>query len=125
MPLLFLMKLQHVRLPVRVMYPEELQHVSALAAAGLIEAEITPRNPTAPHASSCVATVLGITENGIAEIAKMGDLPELVKTSMRFTRGIRLTWPLRTLRLGGPTGASQFRERKLLGSGGVECPPPP
>ncbi|MDR6890719.1 MULTISPECIES: hypothetical protein [Variovorax] len=90
MPLLFLMRLQHVQLPVRVARPDELHHVSVLMATGLIEAEFAPRKPTARYASSRLATVLRITENGLAEIAKMGDVSELVRTSMQFTRGFRL-----------------------------------
>jgi hypothetical protein len=90
MPLLFLMRLQHVELPVRVACPEELRHVSVLVATGLIEADIGPVNATGRYASSRLATVLRITEAGLAEIAKMSDVPALVKTSMRFTRGFRL-----------------------------------
>ncbi|WGT63738.1 hypothetical protein [Variovorax paradoxus] len=90
MSLLFLMRLQHVQLPVRVACPEELHHVSVLKATGLIEAEFASRRPTARYVSSRLATVLRITENGLAEIAKMGDVPELVRTSMQFTRGFRL-----------------------------------
>jgi hypothetical protein len=37
-----------------------------------------------------VATVIRITEDGLAEIAKMGNVPQFVKTSMRFARGLRL-----------------------------------
>ena len=90
MPLLFLMRLQHVQLPVRVACPEEIRYVSVLVATGLIEAEIAPCKPAARYASPRLATVLRITEHGLAEIAKMGDVPELVKTSTQFTRGFRL-----------------------------------
>ncbi|MBT2334683.1 hypothetical protein J7E49_12300 [Variovorax paradoxus] len=90
MPLLFLMRLQQVQLPVRVANPEEIRHVSVLLATGLIEAEIRASEPTGRYAASSVATVTRITEDGLAEIAKMGDLPKFVKTSMRFARGLRL-----------------------------------
>jgi len=90
MPLLFLMRLQQVQLPVRVANPEEVRYVSVLLATGLIEAEIRALRSNGRYAVSQVATVVRITEDGLAEIAKMGDIPELVKTSMRFARGLRL-----------------------------------
>ncbi|MCJ9674763.1 hypothetical protein [Neorhizobium sp. SHOUNA12B] len=90
MPLLFLMRLQHVQLPVHVVCPEEIRCVSVLAATGLVEAEIAPRMPAAPYAPSRLATVLRITESGLAEIVKMGEVPELVKRSMQITRRFRL-----------------------------------
>ncbi|MDQ0028087.1 hypothetical protein J2X90_005940 [Variovorax paradoxus] len=90
MPLLFLMRLQQVQLPVRVANPEEVRYVSVLLATGLIEAEIRALRSNGRYAASQVATVVRITEDGLAEIAKMGDIPELVKTSMRFARGLRL-----------------------------------
>lgn len=90
MPLLFLMRLQHVQLPVRVAHPEELRHVSVLVATGLIEAEVVALRSTARYAASRVATVVRITEAGLAEIAKMGEVPGFVKTSMQFARGFRL-----------------------------------
>ncbi|RRH80606.1 hypothetical protein EH244_30420 [Variovorax beijingensis] len=90
MPLLFLMRLQQVQLPVRAANPEEVRYVSVLLATGLIEAEIKTLRLSARYAASQVATVIRITEDGLAEIAKMGDVPELVKTSMRFARGLRL-----------------------------------
>lgn len=90
MPLLFLLGLQHAQLPVRISDPEEVRYVSVLLATGLIEAEITVLKSTARYAASEVATVIRITEDGLAEIAKMGDVPRLAKTSMRFARGLRL-----------------------------------
>jgi len=90
MPLLFLMRLQHTPLPVRVVQPEEIRHVSVLVATGLIEADIAPLHPTGPYAASRMATVKRITEDGAAEIAKMSDAPKQAKTSMRFARGQRL-----------------------------------
>jgi len=90
MPLLFLMRLQHTPLPVRVVQPEEIRNVSVLVATGLIEAEIAPLKPTDPYAASRMATVMRITDDGLAEIAKMGEMPKLVKTSMQFARGLRL-----------------------------------
>ena len=90
MPLLFLMRLQHTPLPVRVVQPEEIRHVSVLVATGLIEAEISPLKPTDTYAASRMATVMRITAEGLAEIAKMGELPKLARTSMQFARGLRL-----------------------------------
>jgi hypothetical protein len=90
MPLLFLMRLQHVQLPVRVGCPEEVRHVSVLLATGLIEADIQSLESTARYAASRVATVRRITDEGLAEIAKMGDVPDFVKASMDFARGFRL-----------------------------------
>jgi hypothetical protein len=90
MPLSFLKRLQHVQLPVRVACPEEIRHVSVLLATGLIEAEITTLTSTAAYLSSSLATVTRITADGIAELAKMSDLPAPMKTSMQFTRGFRM-----------------------------------
>jgi hypothetical protein len=89
MPLLFLMRLQHVQLPIRVASPEEIRNVSVLQATGLIEADIGWLGATQCTAIR-VATVVRITEAGLAEIAKMGDMPEHVKTSMQFAREFRL-----------------------------------
>ena len=90
MPLSFLNRLQHVQLPVRVANPEEIRHVSVLLATGLIEAEIKTLKPTSPYVSSRMATVIRITEDGRAEIAKMGNVPAPIKTLMQFNRGLRL-----------------------------------
>jgi len=90
MPLLFLMRLQHTPLPVRIALPDEIRLVSVLVATGLIEADFAPVRPTGPDAASRIATVRRITEEGLAEIAQMGDVPKFVKTSMQFARGLRL-----------------------------------
>ena len=90
MPLLLLMRLLHTPLPVQVVEPEEVRDVSVLIATGLIVAEIAALKPTRAYAASSTATVTGITDDGLAEIAKMGDVPRFVKTSMRFARGLRL-----------------------------------
>ncbi|RSZ32004.1 hypothetical protein EJO66_22400 [Variovorax beijingensis] len=90
MPLLFLMRLFHTPLPVRVVQAEEIRHVSVLVATGLIEARITPLPPRGPYLKSTVATVTRITEEGLAEIAKMDCAPRFPKNSMRFARGLRL-----------------------------------
>jgi hypothetical protein len=50
MPLLFLMKLQHRRLPHRVVRSEEIRRFSVLNATGLIEAEIEALHSIAPRA---------------------------------------------------------------------------
>jgi hypothetical protein len=75
MPLFFLMRLQHVQLPVRVGCPDELRQVSVLVATGLIEAEIAPADPSGRYALSRLATVLRITEAGRAELAAMNRSP--------------------------------------------------
>ncbi|MDQ0570079.1 hypothetical protein QFZ42_001913 [Variovorax paradoxus] len=90
MPLLFLMRLQHVQLPVRVSCPEEIRHVSVLLSTGLIEAEIATLEPNTPYASSRLATVVRITAAGVAELAKMSDMPALRRTALQFGRGLRL-----------------------------------
>ncbi|MDR6891043.1 MULTISPECIES: hypothetical protein [Variovorax] len=90
MPLSFLYRLQHVQLPVRVVEPEEVRRVSVLLATGLIEAEIVPLKVNAPYVSPRLATVFRITEEGRAEIVKMGDIPKLVETTLHFGRGLRL-----------------------------------
>ncbi|MDR6890798.1 hypothetical protein J2X67_005344 [Variovorax sp. 3319] len=43
---LILMRLLQAELPVRVVQPEEIRHVSALLATGLIVAEISGLEPT-------------------------------------------------------------------------------
>jgi hypothetical protein len=90
MPLSFLNRLQHVQLPVRVANPDEVRHVSVLLATGLIEAEITTLKSTSPYVSSRMATVTRITEDGHAEIAKMGDVAPPINTFLQFNRGLRL-----------------------------------
>ncbi|BEP52322.1 MULTISPECIES: hypothetical protein [Variovorax] len=90
MPLLFLLRLQHTLLPVRVALPEEVRIVSVLVATGLIEAEFAPVRPAGRDAASRIATVRRITEEGLAELAQMSDAPKFVKTSMQFARGLRL-----------------------------------
>ena len=90
MPLLFLMRLVRTQLPVQVVEPEEIRDVSVLIATGLIEAKISALQPTGLYAKASMATVEGITDEGLAEIAKMGDAPRFAKTSMRFAGGLRL-----------------------------------
>lgn len=91
MPLLFLLRLQHMQLPVRVSCPEELRHVSVLLATGLIDGEILALESTARYTASKLAKVVRITEAGMKEIAKMGDWRELVKTPVQSTPELRLT----------------------------------
>jgi len=90
MPLLFLLRLSHTPLPVQVVQPEEIRHVSVLVATGLIEARIAPLAPTALYVQSAMATVTRITEEGHAEIAKIGNAPGFPATSMRLAGGLRL-----------------------------------
>ena len=66
MPLYFLMRLQHLQLPLRVETREEIKLASVLKATGLIEAEIHPLKSTGPYLPSQVATVICITEEGKA-----------------------------------------------------------
>ena len=68
MPLYFLMRLQHLPLPLRVETRKEIKLVSVLKATGLIEAEIHPLESTESYAPSQVATVICITEQGMAEL---------------------------------------------------------
>jgi hypothetical protein len=59
-------------------------------ATGLIEARIAALQPAGPYAKASIATVEGITDEGLAEIAKMGDIRNFMQPSMRFARGARL-----------------------------------
>jgi hypothetical protein len=69
MTLNFLVRLQHVRLPLSIENPEEIKHVSVLKATGLIEAEIHPRfQPGAPYVQPRTATVTCITDEGMAQL---------------------------------------------------------
>ena len=90
MPLSFLMRLLHTQLPVQVVEPEEVRHVSVLMATVLIEARITALQPAGRYAQALMATVESITDEGLAEIAKLGDIRNFAQTSMRFARGARL-----------------------------------
>jgi hypothetical protein len=91
MPLSFLMRLLHTQLPVQVVEPDEIRDVSVLMATGLIEAKITSLESAGPYArTASMATVAGITEEGFAEIAKLGDIRNFTQRSMRFARGARL-----------------------------------
>ncbi|BEP64491.1 hypothetical protein GmRootV213_50450 (plasmid) [Variovorax sp. V213] len=90
MPLLFLMRLLRTQLPVQVVEPEEARDVPVFMATGLIEAKISALTPAGLYAKASTATVEGITDDGLAEIAKMGDAPGFAKTAMQFARGLRL-----------------------------------
>ena len=67
------MRLMRARLPLRVADPEDIRGVSVLLATGLIEAEIPALEPTVRYTAPRVATVIRITEDGFAELAKMWD----------------------------------------------------
>jgi len=72
MPLSFLMSLQYVSLPKKVVTPEDVRHVSILKATGLIEAEIAPAlDDSGKYKNAHGAIVLRITEDGAAEIQRM------------------------------------------------------
>ena len=73
MPFPFLKQLLHARLPVRVTHPEDIRCVSVLLATGLIEAEIRALKSTARYANADAATVVRITEAGLAELIGMSD----------------------------------------------------
>lgn len=90
MPLTFLLRLQYTQLPIRVVCPDEIRHVGVLLATGLIEAKIANLKPTSRYASSCLATVIRITDAGHAELAKMTDAPAPIKPGMQRPGGLRL-----------------------------------
>jgi len=90
MPLLLLLRLRRVQLPVRVTDPDEVRQISVLLATGLIEAEFAIIKARARHAVSRVATVTRITEEGLAEIASAGKMPESAQSFIRFPGGLRL-----------------------------------
>jgi hypothetical protein len=73
MPLLFLIRLLHAQLPLRVADPEEIRAVSVLLATGLIDAEIKALDSTGRYAAPRAATVIRIKEDGFAELARMWD----------------------------------------------------
>jgi adenine deaminase len=78
MPLYFLMRLQHLQLPLRVETREEIKLVSVLKATGLIEAEIHPLQSHGSYAPPATATVICITDEGKTELEKWvyGRAPE-------------------------------------------------
>lgn len=90
MPILLLLRLQRVQLPVRVTDPEEVRQVSMLLATGLIQAEFEAIRTRARHAVWHVATVTGITEEGLAELARASNVPQPAQTFIRFPGGLRL-----------------------------------
>ena len=69
MTLNFLMRLQHLPLPLKVVTPGDIKHVSVLKATGLIEAEIQPPlEASGPYAQPRTATVICITDEGMSEL---------------------------------------------------------
>jgi hypothetical protein len=72
-PIGLLMDIEHRQLPLQVTEPVEIRRVSVLLATGLIEAEISALGPTARYSSAQVATVIRLTDAGIAQLAKMWD----------------------------------------------------
>ncbi|RST50574.1 hypothetical protein EJI00_11150 [Variovorax sp. DXTD-1] len=89
MPLSFLVRLQHEKLPVRVAEPEEIRHVSVLSAAGLIDAHIPALHPTVRYASPRLVTVVRITDEGRAWLTELGEPPKPAVASMQLSRGLR------------------------------------
>lgn len=72
-PMACLMRLMQMRLPTNVVDPQELRLISLLKATELIEAEIhTARSAKAGHWQSRAATVTRITEDGFAELTRVG-----------------------------------------------------
>jgi len=87
MPLFYLLSLQHVILPKVVTRPEDVQHVSVLKATGLIEAEIASASDSVgKYNVARTATVMRITEEGIAEISKMLNEPRRMGRAMQMAR---------------------------------------
>jgi hypothetical protein len=86
-PLWFLMRLRHEQLPICVVEPSEIRYVSVLAATGLIEAQMGGFPATGQHAAPTLATVTRITEYGRAEIARIGELPKPIPSSVQPVRG--------------------------------------
>jgi hypothetical protein len=89
-PLWFLMRLRHEQLPICVVEPSEIRYVSVLAATGLIEAQMGAFPASGRYAAPTLATVTRITEYGRAEIARIGELPKPIPSSVQLARGPRL-----------------------------------
>lgn len=89
-PLWFLMRLRHEQLPICVVEPSEIRYVSVLAATGLIEAQMGAFPATGRYAAPSLATVTRITDYGRAEIARIGELPKPIPSSVQLVRGPRL-----------------------------------
>jgi hypothetical protein len=89
-PMWFLMRLRHEDLPICVVEPSEIRHVSVLAATGLIEAQMGAFPATDRYAAPRLATVTRITDYGRAEIARIGEIPKPVPSSLQLLRGPRL-----------------------------------
>ncbi|WPG40944.1 hypothetical protein [Variovorax sp. EBFNA2] len=90
MPILLLLRLQRVQLPVRVTDTEEVRQVSMLVATGLIEAEFEAIRTQARQAVWHVAIVTRITEEGMAELAAVSDVPRSTQTCIRLPGGLRV-----------------------------------
>lgn len=71
-PLTYLLRLEHVRLPLHVTDAQDVRRVSVLKATGLIEAAIDPAfDPGGNYRLAQAALIVCITEEGQSEIEKM------------------------------------------------------
>lgn len=72
MPLSYLLRLEHSRLPMHVTDAQDVRRVSVLKATGLVEAEIDPAfDRGGSYRLAQAALVFQITDEGYAEIASM------------------------------------------------------
>jgi hypothetical protein len=87
MPLLYLLYLQTVVLPKVVTRPEDVQYGSVLKATGLVDADIAPAaDGGGKYSVARTATVTRITEDGMAEIAKLLLTPRRTPRTQQMTR---------------------------------------
>jgi len=71
-PVAYLLHLMQMRLPADIVDPRELKLISLLKATELIEAEVYTAGSSRPrYWETRAATVTRITENGLAELARM------------------------------------------------------
>lgn len=72
-PIAYLLYLMQMRLPAKVIDPHELKLISLLKATELIEAELqTAGSSQVRYLETRAAIVTRVTENGLAELARMG-----------------------------------------------------
>lgn len=108
MPLTYLLRLEHVRLPLHVTDAQDVRRVSVLKATGLIEAAIDPAfDPGGNYRLAQAAMIVCITEEGLSEIERIrgrgadAQAPEQTASErgpdpLAYLRSIRgATFPLR------------------------------
>lgn len=72
MPLTYLLRLEHVRLPLHVTDAQDVRRVSVLKATGLIEAAIDPAfDPGGNYRLAQAAMIVCITDEGHSEIERI------------------------------------------------------